>query len=144
MSQLLQRARLRYRATRVLAQSDRVFMPRRPSHPRGLCRIGLLVATLLALAIAMAGCGGSDALPDAAETAPPVARACESAPGSITDLQSEPAAWRAGVNGREWTTADGCRVRIDVVADYDGPEHCGLGSARRIVVGHPVGARYEG
>jgi hypothetical protein len=33
-------------------------------------------------------------------------------------------------------------VRIDVIADHDGPSHCSFESARTIVLGDPPGSRY--
>ena len=36
----------------------------------------------------------------------------------------------------------GCLVRIDVIADRRGPDHCEYQSAQVIVTGSPLGARY--
>jgi len=59
----------------------------------------------------------------------------------VTDVATEPD-WRGFGEYREWTTADGCLLRIDVLGDRPGPAHCGFESARVIVTGSPVGARY--
>jgi hypothetical protein len=39
-------------------------------------------------------------------------------------------------------TRGGCLVRIDVLADRPGPDHCDMQSARVIITGIPLGARY--
>jgi hypothetical protein len=36
---------------------------------------------------------------------------------------------------REWIDAEGCLVRIDVLADRPGPDHCGFEDARVIITG---------
>ncbi len=56
------------------------------------------------------------------------------------DVAEEPD-WRGFADYRDWTR-DGCLVRIDVLAERPGPEHCGMQSARVIATGSPVGARY--
>ncbi|MGH2668664.1 MAG: hypothetical protein ACRDH5_06015, partial [bacterium] len=66
---------------------------------------------------------------------------CDAPEGSVNDVATEPG-WRAYGEFRDWTTADGCLVRIDVIGDRPGPEHCGFESARVIVTGVPVGERY--
>jgi hypothetical protein len=43
---------------------------------------------------------------------------------------------------RDWRTSDGCLVRIDVMAERPGPEHCDFQSALVIITGVPCGARY--
>jgi hypothetical protein len=115
-----------------------------------ICTTGLAVI-LGAAGIAFAvGCGASaapaDEIPQALRTAagPAVkARTCEGAPGSIADVAGEPPLWRENTSGRAWITTDGCLARIDVIADHDGAAHCGFRSARFIVTGHPIGARYS-
>ena len=71
-----------------------------------------------------------------------VAVICDAPTGSATDVAGEPD-WRRYGEYRVWTTADGCLVRIDVLADRPGPEHCGWQSARVIVAAIPVGKRYS-
>lgn len=61
--------------------------------------------------------------------------------GAATDVASEPD-WRRYADYRPWSTADGCLVRIDVLADRPGPAHCGFEAARVITLGIPIGARY--
>jgi hypothetical protein len=43
---------------------------------------------------------------------------------------------------RDWRTTDGCRVRIDVMAERTGAAHCDDQSALVIITGVPFGARY--
>lgn len=66
---------------------------------------------------------------------------CDAPDGSVNDVATEPD-WRGFGEYREWTTADGCLLRIDVLGDRPGPEHCGFETARVIVTGIPVGERY--
>jgi hypothetical protein len=61
--------------------------------------------------------------------------------GAATDVANEPN-WRQFADYRQWKTADGCLVRIDVLADRPGPAHCGFEAARVITTGIPIGARY--
>jgi hypothetical protein len=61
--------------------------------------------------------------------------------GAATDVANEPN-WRQYADYRRWTTADGCLLRIDVLADRPGPAHCGFEVARVIITGIPIGARY--
>lgn len=69
------------------------------------------------------------------------AAVCDAPEGSVNDVATEPD-WRQFAEYREWTTADGCLIRIDVIADRDGPEQCGFEDARVIITGTPVGSRY--
>lgn len=57
------------------------------------------------------------------------------------DLASEPPGWRFP-EYRTWFR-NGCVVRVDVITDRPGPDHCGWGSARVIVVGSPVGTPFS-
>ena len=58
-------------------------------------------------------------------------------------MDTEPP-WRQFAEYRLWATADtGCLLRIDVIGDRPGPEHCGFEDARVIITGIPVGARYS-
>lgn len=66
---------------------------------------------------------------------------CEAPEGSVNDVATEPN-WRESAEYFDWTTADRCLVRIDVIADRPGPEHCGFESARVIITGVPIGERY--
>ncbi|MGH3029199.1 MAG: hypothetical protein ACRDNE_00255 [Gaiellaceae bacterium] len=76
------------------------------------------------VALTATGCGTFE---QAATSGDP--RACEAPAGSVTDVAHEPD-WRRFADYQPWTTVDGCLVRIDVLADRPGPEHCGFESAR--------------
>jgi hypothetical protein len=66
---------------------------------------------------------------------------CDAPEGSVNDVATEPD-WRQFAEYRDWTTADGCLIRIDVLGDRPGPEACGFADARVIITGTPVGSRY--
>lgn len=66
---------------------------------------------------------------------------CVAEPGSVIDVSSEPD-WRQYADYREWTDADGCPVRIDIVAERPGPDHCGWEDADVLIVGDPLGEPY--
>ena len=99
--------------------------------------------TALALLIFIASCAGP--LPSAPESPPGSAtapRVCAGREGSVVDIATEPP-WREFSDYRDWWTADGgCLLRIDVIADRQGPEHCGYEKARVMITGIPVGNRY--
>ncbi len=116
--------------------------------------------TGLVLALSLAACG-SVGTPSGPANRPTAARTPESTPtrepttaptdpgvvcdgpaGSVTDVAGEPD-WRRYGEYRAWTTADGCLVRIDVLADRSGPDHCGWEAARVIIAAIPIGARYS-
>lgn len=109
----------------------------RTVRPRSLRLAGALALTTTSLAL-LSACGGDTPAPEQ-PVAEPRPQRCTGAPGSITDLSAEPPAWRSAASGRFWTTTDGCLVRMDVLADYSGPDHCGWASARYVVVTHPPG-----
>ena len=48
-------------------------------------------------------------------------------------------AWAALADYRRWTDEQGCPVRVDVVADLFGPEHCGWQTVEFITIGEPFG-----
>jgi hypothetical protein len=106
-------------------------------------RSASVVLLLVALAMATAAC----ATPAATRTpSVPLSQAtptiCPARQGAVIDVASEPD-WRQYADYRSWVSADGrCLVRIDVLADRPGPEHCGFDAARVLVTGIPVGARY--
>lgn len=95
------------------------------------------LVVLAALPVLAAACQGNSPAPWAQDPGP--ARRCAAPAGSRTDVAGEPG-WRRYADYRRWTTADGCLVRADVVADLDGPEHCGWQDARTITMGTPAGA----
>lgn len=67
---------------------------------------------------------------------------CPAAPGSSTDLSSEPVTWLLYTDYHRWTDADGCEVRVDVIRQYQGPEHCDWETATFITVGTPIGTAF--
>jgi hypothetical protein len=64
---------------------------------------------------------------------------CESPPGTPTSLADEPARWLAYGSYFRWRYAAGCPVRVDVISETAGAEHCGWQDARLITVGRPLG-----
>ncbi len=63
---------------------------------------------------------------------------CGAEPRSVTDVHSEPD-WRRHADYRPWTDTEGCLLRIDIVAEWSGPEHCGWEKADVLIVGQPLG-----
>lgn len=66
---------------------------------------------------------------------------CDAEQGAVTDIENEPA-WRPFANYLPWTDGEGCLLRIDILAERTGPEHCGYEDARVIIAGRPLGNRY--
>ena len=62
-------------------------------------------------------------------------------PGEDLDLASEPPLWRQYATGSTWYRA-GCVVRIDVITDNPGADHCGWGTSRYIAIGSPLGTPF--
>ena len=56
------------------------------------------------------------------------------------DVTGEPP-WRQYADYQDWFVG-GCLVRIDVLADRPGPEHCGFQSVRVLITGDPLGTPY--
>lgn len=71
----------------------------------------------------------------------PAPHDCEADTGSATDVATEPP-WRGHAPYREWTDKVGCRIRIDVLAERPGPQHCEWDSASVLITGNEIGARY--
>jgi hypothetical protein len=71
----------------------------------------------------------------------PSARACGSPGGSVNDVAHEPN-WRRWAGYVEWTTDDGCLVRIDLLAERPGPSHCEWEDAQVLITGVPLGSPY--
>ena len=95
------------------------------------------------LAVLLAACSApSPSQKPISSPSPVAARVCVAVAGAVTDVATEPN-WRQFAHYRTWTTPDGCILRIDVLGDRPGPEHCGWEAARVIVTGIPVGARYS-
>ncbi len=94
------------------------------------------VVVLASVAVAAAGCSSSGDVVAGAD-----AETCAVEPGSVIDLDSEPD-WREHADYRPWTDADGCLLRIDILAERSGPEHCGWEDADVLIVGEPLGEPY--
>ena len=60
--------------------------------------------------------------------------------GAPTDISAEPLTWLAYADYIPWVDGAGCPVRIDVISDVMGPEHCGWEASERITIGTPLGA----
>jgi hypothetical protein len=63
-----------------------------------------------------------------------IARECMANPGSPLDVAGEPD-WRQYADYFPWTDVDGCLVRIDVLAERAGPDHCGWEDSRVLITG---------
>ena len=100
------------------------------------------VMNLVGLAVmVLAGCSLAQApSTPGGQPAAVVPVVCAAPAGAVTDVATEPA-WRQYADYRTWSMANGCIIRIDVIGDRPGPEHCGWEAARVIVTGIPVGAR---
>jgi hypothetical protein len=94
--------------------------------------IGCLVVAVL---------GGCSSTGDDIVTAGSETDGCGADGGSATDIESEPD-WRRHADYRPWTDGEGCLVRIDIVAELSGPEHCGWEKADVLIVGQPLGEPY--
>jgi hypothetical protein len=68
-------------------------------------------------------------------------RECEAHDGSPLDVAHEPD-WRRYADYSTITDSDGCIVRIDVLAERSGSDHCGQGAARVLITGDPFGTPY--
>lgn len=94
----------------------------------------LVVLVLSALRLACAG-----ERPSAAESG--IEMVCSDDPGGQLDVANEPD-WRRYANYTPWTDREGCLLRIDVLAERRGPDHCGWAEARVLIAGDPLGSRY--
>jgi hypothetical protein len=94
------------------------------------------IVALIGSYMVMAACTGND---DVRESGEP--HECEAEEGSVIGVAHEPD-WRPYADYLPWTDRDGCLLRIDVVAERPGPEHCGWGRARVIITGQPLGTPY--
>lgn len=74
---------------------------------------------------------------------PTTATTCGLAPGSPTDLSVEPPEWFTYGEYHRWTDLDGCPVRVDVIAQTAGPDHCEWQSVTFLTVGDPVGVPFD-
>jgi len=111
----------------------------RPARPSLLWRHG--AAAIVGACLLVAGCGddaGQAVAPPSVEVQP---HECDAVEGSPLDVAHEPD-WRPYAAYLPWTDRDGCLLRIDVLAERPGPEHCEWQDARSLIVGQPLGARY--
>lgn len=95
--------------------------------------------SIAVLALLISACGSADPVSD--DVAPTAVRECPSEPGGPLDVAGEPD-WRQYAAYVPWTDADGCLIRIDVLAERPGPDHCGWEESRVIITGDPFGTRY--
>ena len=113
----------------------------------------MVLAVVVVLSVSLAACAddapgeeervlsaSSSVHDDQAEV--PAPHDCQGERGGATDVAGEPP-WRQHAPYRVWTDEDGCRIRIDVLAERPGPEHCDWQSASVLITGRPVGARYS-
>jgi hypothetical protein len=68
---------------------------------------------------------------------------CDSEPGAQTDLDAEPALWLEHGNYMRWEDTNGCPIRIDVIADTRGAEHCGYQEAESLTLGQTTGEPFS-
>lgn len=66
---------------------------------------------------------------------------CKGPPGSATDLDGQPD-WKSD-GARPWTDRSGCLIRVDVLVDMPGAEHCGCEEADVLVMSAKLGERYR-
>lgn len=82
------------------------------------------------------GAAGGTSIPERVEQ--PVD--CDAAEaGSPTDLASEPTEWLQYNDYLRWQDEAGCNVRVDVISNSMGPDHCGWTKAEWLTIGDPVG-----
>lgn len=99
----------------------------------------LSVAFLLVL---VAACSApSEVAPTNPTSSDPAPRECEADPNSPIDVASEPD-WRQYADYLPWTDTEGCLVRIDVLAERPGPDHCDWQDSRVLIAGDPIGSPY--
>lgn len=82
-------------------------------------------------------CGGTQ--PSGVESGPEMV--CSDDPGGRLDVANEPD-WRRYADYTPWTDREGCLLRIDVLAERSGPDHCGWAQAKVLIAGDPIGSRY--
>lgn len=105
--------------------------------------------TGLVVVLATAGCADASGAGDASTTTStfpaelPEPRVCDAPIETPIDVEGEPP-WRQFAEYLPWTDRDGCLIRIDVLAERPGPEHCGWERARVLISGIPLGVLYTG
>ena len=75
--------------------------------------------------------------------APTTATTCGSIPGSPSDLAVEPAQWLDYGEYQRWTDVEGCPIRVDVISQTQGPDHCDWQSVTFLSIGDPIGEPFE-
>jgi len=110
-------------------------------HRLRLARLRRHVLTAVGACLLVAGCGDDAGQAVSRPSDPVEPHECDAAEGSELDVAHEPG-WRPYAAYLPWTDRDGCLLRIDVVAERPGPEHCEWQAARTLIVGQPLGARY--
>src|SRR3546814_8490838 len=94
----------------------------------------------LAMALLLATCTNAGEGSTANQGRSP--RECQANAGAATDLASEPD-WASYGRYERWHDGNGCALRVDVVGDHLGPEHCGWTSVRLPTLPRPPGDRSE-
>jgi hypothetical protein len=97
-------------------------------------RVFMVVPTLSALILACDG-NQQSGLESGTE------QDCSDGSGGRLDVANEPDG-RRYAEYLQWTDRDGCLLRIDVLAERNGPDHCGWATARVLIAGDPIGTRY--
>lgn len=100
-------------------------------------KVRTLIVSVAGLALLAAGCGDGDGRSSGSTVDTRPSAECVE---DDVDIATEPSLWRQETYG-DWFRA-GCLVRVDVVTDRSGPDHCGWGSTRVIAAGAPLGARF--
>lgn len=92
---------------------------------------------VLALSALIRACGGDQA----SVVEPGDGSVCSDGPGGRLDVVNEPD-WRRYADYTPWTDREGCLLRIDVLAERRGPDHCGWADAKVLIAGDPFESRY--
>ena len=100
-------------------------------------KVRTLIVSVTGLALLVAACGGSDERSSGSTVDTRLPAECVE---QDVEVATEPSLWRQETYG-DWFR-DGCLVRVDVITDRSGPDHCGWGGTRVIAVGAPLGARF--
>jgi hypothetical protein len=96
----------------------------------------------LSLVLILAACSSQSGVESTnPATSDPVPQACEAEADSPLAVGSEPD-WRQFAQYLPWTDTEGCLVRIDVLAERPGPDHCDWQASRVMITGNPFGSRY--
>jgi len=108
--------------------------------PAGPSRLWLrAIVAVVGSVVLVAACGRNDGMPSSPEEGEP--HECKAEEGSVIDVAHQPN-WRPYADYLPWTDRDSCLLRIDVVAERPGPDHCAWEDARVLIVGQPLGTSY--